>query len=274
MIDKRTRTLYGLCALALCFWAIPATAQQTRVVEDDDWCERDSWGDRDHDRVCEVRETTLSADRELIRVDGRANGGIKVRGWERNEILVRAKVQARAESESEARSLLDEVRIELGSTIRADGPRTYRHESWSVSYELFVPHSSNLDLETVNGGITIEDIGGDIDFRATNGGIKLGGLSGDVSGSTTNGGLRIELTGDRWQGEGLDVRTTNGGVRISIPDSYSARLESGTVNGSLRIDFPITVQGRIDRRIQAELGSGGQRIRAMTTNGSVTIQRT
>lgn len=269
----------GLPALALvvlaCAGAPPprvAMAQDVRTVEDDRWCQRD-YHDRDHERFCEVREITLAADRDVIAVDGRMNGGIEVRGWDRNEILVRAKVQGQAEYLPDARSIARDVRIETERTIRADGPSTGRHEWWSVSYELFVPVSSNLELETLNGGISIEDVSGRIDFRATNGGIRLSGLSGDVSGSTTNGGLRVELSGNRWDGAGLDVRTTNGGVKIYVPEDYSAQLESGTVNGSVRIDFPIMVQGRIDRRISTTLGSGGVTIRAVTTNGGVVIQR-
>ena len=271
-MEMKLRTVL-LAAAALVLAAQSALGAQARVVEDDDWCHRHR-GDRDHERYCEVREMTLSADRDVITVDGRANGGITVEGWDRNEILVRAKVQAQAESEEDARAMVGDVEIETGSVIRADGPRSHHHEWWSVSYEVFVPRSSNLDLETVNGGIRIEDVTGEIEFKATNGGITLRGLSGDVRGRTTNGGLNIDLTGDEWSGDGLDVQTTNGGVKVNIPDDYSAVLESGTINGSFRIDFPITVQGRLDRRhITAELGDGGRTIRVTTTNGSVSIRR-
>jgi DUF4097 and DUF4098 domain-containing protein YvlB len=85
--------------------------------------------------------------------------------------------------------------------------------------------------------------------------------------------LHIELSGDRWDGEALDVSTTNGGVSMSIPENYSAHLETGTVNGHLNIDFPVTVQGNITRELAVNLGSGGATIRAMTTNGGVRIRR-
>jgi hypothetical protein len=42
----------------------------------------------------------------------------------------------------------------------------------------------------------------------------------------------------------------------------------------MNIDFPITVQGRINRKIEANLGDGGRLIRVMTTNGGVKISRT
>ena len=81
------------------------------------------------------------------------------------------------------------------------------------------------------------------------------------------------LTGDTWEGAGLDLRTTNGGVRLRIPEDYSARLETGTVNGGIDIDFPVTVQGRIGREFSTTLGDGGPLVRAETTNGGVRITR-
>ena len=84
---------------------------------------------------------------------------------------------------------------------------------------------------------------GRVDFTALNGGVNLKRVGGYVRGGTTNGGLNIELSGERWDGEALDVSTTNGGVNLSIPENYSARLETGTVNGRVNVDFPVTVQG-------------------------------
>jgi DUF4097 and DUF4098 domain-containing protein YvlB len=103
--------------------------------------------------------------------------------------------------------------------------------------------------------------------------VVLKKLGGTVKGSTTNGGLVVELAGDRWDGETLDVRTTNGGVVMSIPENYSANLETGTVNGGISVDFPVTVQGDLKKQLAVNLGSGGATIKAMTTNGGVRIRR-
>ena len=83
----------------------------------------------------------------------------------------------------------------------------------------------------------------------------------------------IELTGDRWDGDSLDVSTTNGGVIMSVPENYSAQLQTGTVNGSVSVDFPVTVQGRLNKQIALNLGSGGAMVKAMTTNGGVHLKR-
>ncbi len=261
--------------LATALFAPHSAAAQMRVITNDQWCD-DGGKHGDGERHCEVREMTLGATGGRIEVDARPNGGVQVEGADRQDILVRARVTARAETEARARELASRVEVEVdGQSIHATGPRNDGdHEWWSVSYRLTVPRASDLDLRSTNGGIGIEGVNGDISFRTTNGGVSLADLGGAVQGATTNGGLDIRLSGDGWQGEGLDVRTTNGGIDMTIPADYSARLETGTTNGGLEIDFPITLQGRVDRsRLTTDLGSGGQTIRAVTTNGGVEIRR-
>ena len=258
------------------FLALPATGQNTRTLVDDDWCDRDGWGNQDLERYCEVREITLPADRKNIDVDGMQNGGVSVEGWDRDEILVRARVTAGARTEDLARDLAEEVTIETDRTIYADLPEngSGRNKRWtSVSYRIYAPRNSNVSLETHNGGVRIENIDGDVEFDVLNGGVKLVDLAGNVEGSTTNGGVEVELTGSEWDGEGMDVTTTNGGVKLYIPDNYSAQLETGTVNGKLEFDFPVTIKGRLDRKISTTLGDGGKTIRVRTTNGGVKVKR-
>lgn len=272
-----------LVASLLAVAAISGPAQKTDKIDKLDklktkdgslTCRNGDWyGDRLASN-CEIREQTLAPSGSLS-IDGRQNGGVSVKGWDQNQILVRARVQSGAPTQAEAAALGQQVRIETGgSKIFASGPENDRDHHWDVSYEIFVPRRSDLSIETHNGGIAIADVAGKIDFEATNGGVVLRRIGGAVRGSTTNGGLVIELTGDRWDGETLDVSTTNGGVIMSVPENYSAHLETGTVNGSISVDFPVTVQGRINKELAVNLGSGGATVKAMTTNGGVRIRRT
>ncbi len=236
------------------------------------WCDRDRGGG-DDERSCQVLTTTIAALPELS-VDGGRNGGVSVTGWDRRDIEIRAKVWANAGSMARAEELAADitVRVEEGR-IFADGPSTMRREGWGVSYEISVPHDTGLRIETLNGGIDVDAVRGDIRFQATNGGVRLTQVAGDVRGHTTNGGLHVELDGRRWDGAGLDVETTNGGVRLIVPQDYSAQLVTGTVNGGINIDFPVTVRGRIGRRLETTLGDGGPTVRVVTTNGGVRIER-
>lgn len=253
----------------------PTSRRTERSSEDwlDNCRERgNKWRD-DSERFCEVREKRIAATR-MLDIDGQQNGGVSIHGWDQSEVLVVAKIQANADDADEAKDLASRISIETDNgRVRADGPSSRRHQSWSVSFDVWAPRQTDLRVSTQNGGISVEDIDARLDLGAVNGGIVLRGVSGDVRGETTNGPLDVDLDGDRWRGSGLDLRTTNGPVNLGIPQGYSARLETGTTNGGMRIDFPVTLQGSIGRRITTQLGNGGPPIRAITTNGPVVIRR-
>ncbi|MEZ4416278.1 MAG: hypothetical protein R3E10_11085 [Gemmatimonadota bacterium] len=266
---RMDRGLLGAVAVAgMALGVGGLSAQQDRGPE----C-RERWGG-DAERACEVRQLGIDRAPGRLEVDGGMNGGVRVMGTDGNDVRIEVEVWAQARSDARAQALMDEVRIITdGGRIRAEGPETGRRESWGASFWIWAPHRTDLRVETLNGGITLDDLQGDLEFRAQNGGVRLSRLAGDVQGRTTNGGLHVELSGDEWRGQGLDVETTNGGVRLEIPEGYSAELVTGTTNGGMDLDFPVTVSGRIDRHIRATLGDGGPRVRVMTTNGGVRIQR-
>lgn len=235
---------------------------------------QDTYSDDSRARHCEVKEQTIAATGGTLDVDGMQNGGIGVKGWERNEILVRYMIQTQAATQAEADNLAAQVRVATaGGQIRADGPEQKGRKHWSVSYEIFVPRQSNLSLRTHNGGISISDVRGRISFEALNGGVALKRLGGNVTGQTTNGGLAVDLSGSNWEGEGLNVKTTNGGLAVSIPDNYSAHLETGTVNGGFVVSPSIAEVTRGTKQLSLNLGSGGSNLRIYTTNGGVSIRR-
>ncbi len=242
----------------------------------DDWCQNDNRGDN-RARHNEIRDFSVPAAGATLTVDASPNGGIKVEGEARADIMGQACVSATAQTDEQARALAQ--RIEVSATVdrvSATGPdqqQLNERDSWSVSYRLTVPTKTSMSLLSRNGGISISQVDGDISFRTTNGGVKLTRLAGNVRGRTTNGGVDVDLDGATWTGEGLDVETENGGVRMSIPSNYSARLETGTVNGGLNIEFPVAAQGRMTRQIQTQLGGGGPLIKVRTSNGGVNIRK-
>src|SRR5690242_21844459 len=120
--------------------------------------EGENWNGERRQNHCEIREQTVPAG-GAITVDAGRNGGVAVKGWERNEILVRTKVQTAAPSKAEAEQLAKEVRIETGSLrIHAEGPDNRDNFYWSTSYEIFVPRRSDISVEAHNGGISIAEV--------------------------------------------------------------------------------------------------------------------
>ncbi len=258
----------------LSFVALPLLAQRPGFDDGYDSCRDRDWGGGSRAHYCEIRNTGFKAG-GAVTVDPGDNGAIRVSGWDRDSVAVTVKVQAQARTDAEAQAIAREVSITAaGGTIRADGPSTSGRDSWSVSFDVMVPRRTDLTARTVNGPIAVDEVTGKMDLNAVNGPLELAGAGGDVHARTVNGPLVVTLAGTKWDGTGLDSETENGPVTLTIPSGYAAHLETGTTNGPMNFDFPITVTGRLtSRHIETDIGGGGPTIRAVTTNGPLTVRR-
>jgi hypothetical protein len=233
----------------------------------------DNWSSNDRESYRELREMNVAAG-GVLDVDSGRNGGISVKGDNRSDILIRACVQAWGATQGDAKAAADSVKISTGSSIRADGAD---ESNYSVSYQIFVPRNTDVRLKAHNGGISISSVDGNLQFETQNGGVNLDNVGGDVKGSTTNGGVNVNLIGNSWRGSGLEVQTSNGGVHISMPATFAANIETGTVNGGFSSDIPsLNVEkddrGRVrNKHVVASLNGGGAPIHVSTTNGGVRI---
>ncbi|HEY4088294.1 MAG TPA: DUF4097 family beta strand repeat-containing protein [Bryobacteraceae bacterium] len=253
--------------------AVAASGQMVNNQEKQLSCEGQSYSDRA--RTCEIREQT-TASVGLLNIDAGKNGGATIKGWTRGDVLVRTRVEGWGKTDAEAKAISSQVLIDTsGGRVQARGPESVDNSGWSISYEIFVPQATSLNVTTVNGGINISDVRGNLHFNATNGGINLKRLAGEVDGATVNGGVNIELAGATWQGNQIDVKTRNGGVNINVPANFSAHFKTETVNGSLQSDFPLTMSGDLkSRNHDFTIGGGGPIIHVTTTNGGVRLKRT
>lgn len=269
----RTNPRVSLAVLAAVFCLAPAWSQMRDNREKTLDC-------NDHNRDgrlvshCEMNERTLPPSGGVMDIDPGGNGGITVKGWSQSQVLIRSRIDTAAPSDAEARAIVGQIQLASGSGhVHAQGPAGDNDHHWSVSYEIFLPWQSDIHATTRNGGIHIQDVRGNIHFETQNGGVTLARLAGDVQGRTTNGGLKVELAGDRWDGQGMNVTTVNGGVRVAVPSNYSAHLETETTNGGISTDFPVSIQGRISNSLSFNVGAGGATIRVVTTNGGVKIDK-
>ena len=243
---------------------------------DDNW----SGGNRSRVNLCEVREFTLPR-QDSLQIEGSPNGGVRVTGWDRDEIQVRAQVRSWDRDEETARERLDQIEIDTDGELSASGPQVRsswwpfgrRNGGWNVSFEVMAPYDTDLWIESVNGGIAVAAMRGSVEAETVNGGISLADVTATTRGRTVNGGISAELAGSTIDGETLDLRTVNGGIVIRIPEDFSARLDIETVNGGVRSDFPVTREGDGNREVSGTLGSGGPLIRARTVNGGVQIRK-
>lgn len=247
-----------------------------KSMKERSFCSNNNWSDGRRESVSDLRETTIPAS-GTVNVDGRQNGGVSIKGEDRSDVLVRACVQAWGESLDEAKAKLASIKVNTSGTIKAESDDTDKH--WSVSYEIRVPRSTSVNLTAHNGGISITGIDGNAEFETQNGGVFLSDVAGNFKGRTTNGGVFVKLSGNTWKGTGLDVTTTNGGVNIQMPETYAARVETGTVNGGYNTDIAALKVVRDDNdkwghratKINRDINGGGPPVRVVTTNGGVRI---
>jgi DUF4097 and DUF4098 domain-containing protein YvlB len=252
---------------------LPAQSFTTSPCSDDEGGASNNWFAGHQDRACELRRATLPLVNGQLSVSGE-NGGIDVVGEERQDIALEAQVITQDSSREEAQSLAHEIKIVTTGTIHAEGPKAwgFSHRNWSVNWRLRVPRHVAAELHTMNGGIHVTNVVGAINADTTNGGLTLTDLGGDVHAKTVNGGLDVRLDGNEWHGAGMVASSTNGGVDVHAPSEYSAHLVAETVNGGISVGFPITVQGKIGRRIDTNLGQGGATLHFHTVNGGVSIR--
>jgi DUF4097 and DUF4098 domain-containing protein YvlB len=281
---KRSAWSGSALLLALVMVAPGLEAQRTRDRDrsrenaDADWQAQCDRPQRRYDnyRSCDVRVSTFDPRGRTLSIEPGMNGGARVVGWDRDEVEVHARIQGQGRSMRDADDAAREVRISASNgQIRAETPDGDRDRSASVQFVVYAPRKSNLEVTTHNGPIGVEDVVGRMSLSAQNGPITLSAVGGDVRARAQNGPLTVELDGSRWEGAGLDAETVNGPVHVMVPRDYNAELETGTVNGPAYVDFPLTVniQGRMSRRFHATLGRGGAPVRAVTTNGPLTLDR-
>ncbi len=141
-----------------------------------------------------------------------------------------------------------------------------------VNYEIVVPRSMNLDVETVNGPVTASNVNGVLRFSTVNGRINIERCAGELEASTTNGGIAAELL-TVVPGRPVTLSTTNGRITVSLPRTIAARLDAGTSNGSINSDIPVLTSSASRHSLRGTINGGGAvELRLHTTNGSIEIK--
>ena len=208
------------------------------------------------------------------------NGLINASPGTGDQVEVRAERIAKASSDEAAQELLK--KIEIAETASGDRVRletkapqgTFGRGGHEVRYFVKVPRGLAVNFETVNGGVRLENLEGQIVASTTNGGVRGSGLKGQVKASTTNGGVEIAMaavTGD------VELETTNGGIRLQLPRNAKANLDARCTNGGISVEDDWDASENVEksrRRWSGTLNGGGPRVSVETTNGGIRISST
>ena len=222
-------------------------------------------------------ELTTGGRFELINVNGR----ITAEPGTGSRLEVKAERIGKGTTEEAAKEALAriEMREEVGENrvrVEVRAPRFASGSGHEIKWTVKVPQGVAVDLRTVNGGVELTRLEGDVRARTTNGGIKGYGLnSSNVDAAVTNGGVEIELAAPLTSGA-IDLESVNGGVSLALPAESRASISARCVNGGISVNdsLELEVTGeRTRRRLDGTLNGGGARVTLETTNGGVRITR-
>ncbi|HEV2720626.1 MAG TPA: DUF4097 family beta strand repeat-containing protein [Thermoanaerobaculia bacterium] len=213
------------------------------------------------------------------------NGRVTVTAWNEPRVRVIAYQHVESRDSDVARKtmagLLTIIPDANGLRVRTNQPKNADGLfSWlagmsveaRVTYDISVPRTMNLDIETVNGQLAAFNVTGVLRFSTTNGRINLERCAGELDASTTNGSVAVEML-SVVPGRPVKVSTTNGRISLTLPRTMAARIDASTSNGSVSSDIPVqtTAAGRHELRGTMN-GGGNAELSLHTTNGSIEIK--
>ncbi len=199
------------------------------------------------------------------------NGSVRVDGWDRNQVEIRA-VKTALHNPAD----LDRVQISVESdgehmAVSTHYPRGSGVEV-TVEYHVSVPYHVQLtNVDTVNGDVHVRGVSGTGTLDSINGSVEVLDGDGRFNARTTNGDVRLELK-RLPQGDPIQLATVNGSVVLSLPAGADAEINVANRNGDFHSDFPLrTLNAYNPRRFRGQLGSGGGDISMSTVNGGIRL---
>jgi hypothetical protein len=216
-----------------------------------------------------------------------------------------------AEKRSNGRGEMDDIHFEVvqaggnvticaiwndSSRCEDGGTESFRHNGnnethSSVKFTVKVPRGVRVGAHSVNGAVSVRDVGAEVRANTVNGGVTVRNATGPVRANTVNGGVDVNtaagpVTAETVNGnvdarmaslqgdDDMNFKTVNGSVSIYVPAGFDAKFRFDTVHGGIDSDFPMTISGKWGpRHASGTIGSGGRDLRASSVNGSIELRK-
>jgi DUF4097 and DUF4098 domain-containing protein YvlB len=129
-----------------------------------------------------------------------------------------------------------------------------------------------IELNTVNDNITVTDVVGDITAESVDGDIELTNIeSSNIDITTVDGGVTYD--GTIKDGGHYSLSTHDGDVELGVPPGTNATVSVSTFDGDFEADFPVSVTNTTKRRFTFTLGSGSARVEVESFDGDIHLRR-
>ncbi|MBP8156362.1 MAG: hypothetical protein KAX81_04985 [Leadbetterella sp.] len=213
-----------------------------------------------------------------------SGGGIKVFGSEGKDAEVRVfintnnwnKTASKSEIEEELKNYILEMEYKDGSIVCLAKPKDpeMKRQKLSIGFEVYSPSKVNVNLATAGGGITLDNLEGDLNFKTSGGGITVSKLKGKVDGKTSGGGIKMQecdgMITMKTSGGGISAKSSKGNINLS---TSGGGIELSQLKGTIKAH---TSGGGIDSeeiKGSLDVSTSGGRIELNQISGDV-IART
>jgi hypothetical protein len=158
---------------------------------------------------------------KTLSVELKTGGSLIISGWNKDVVKVKGTVGGRDASDCKV-----EIEDESGGVhISSYFSGRKNRRSADLDFEINVPNKFNLDLETMGGGITIDNVDGKMEGKTMGGKLNLTNLKGKLSLITMGG--KITLTNSDVDGT---VKTMGGEVLVQdVTGDVKATSQGGNV---------------------------------------------
>lgn len=182
-----------------------------------------------------------------------AFGEVAVRGAAQKDVEIRASIRAAGSSREDAQRIVNLIEIQVdqsaaGVSVRTRYPGEHggrRNMSYSVSYDITMPESAQLEVRNTFGGVAVSDVKNTIMVKNGHGGLRTRNGKGAQRLENNFGAIEVQdNAGD------VTATNSNGAIRIAdVAGSVDARSSFGSVT--------------VDRT--------GQNVTVANSNGSITV---
>lgn len=200
----------------------------------------------------------------LVKV-GLHNGGLIVKGYNGQEVIVEARARTRAVSkrkpnEKAAGMKLIQISTTGLSITEENNEMKISVESLrrTVDLTIQVPFNTSLKVSAFNrGDVEVENISGEIEAKNHNGSIRLSNISGAAVANTFNGEVIVtfdKVTPDK----PMSFATWNGDVDVTFPANLKANVMLQSQRGDVYSDYEISLMESPKRPKRGERNEEGK----------------
>ena len=229
---------------------------------------------------------------------GAPKGSIKIEGWPKSEVALKADIELQAESEADLSLLAplnnfafdddgDHLRIFTTGThdrvfmkrAAKNFPKRLLNLPWKIDYQLRVPASTDIEIDAGHGPISLSGVEGALRINATEGEASLILTGGSVSITLAAGNVSLSIPARSWRGSGVEVRLAAGVLNIDLPAGFNGDIDADVLrvgkivnahDGVLSREKP----GITGRTMRAGVGPGGAYFKFTVGDGIVNIRKT